>query len=93
MEHIQEHDLCAVAFGIDAFNKIWLLSGLVDLMDIAWSPKHQVLFFFVKARDKTGVLFNQGTLKGDRIGSYKCDPQGLMVEWAGPPLNIGRGGN
>jgi hypothetical protein len=94
MTTIQENDLCVAAFSTDALRGIRWVTGLVDVVAVSWSYRHSLLLFIVRSRDKTGVLFNRGTLNGKRIDEYVHKPQDMLIEWMAPGhIPFGSGGN
>lgn len=58
---------------------MFFMSGLVDVVDVLWGH-NEVLYFIVRSKDKTGVLFSEeGTLLGQSINDYTPIPQPKMV--------------
>lgn len=66
-------------FSLGGLPLMFRLSGLVDIVDVLWTHD-QVLYFIVRSKDKTGVLFSEeGSVVGQPLRGYKHIPQPTMV--------------
>lgn len=78
---IEEENLWRVGFHVRSLGLLTHLSGLVDVCEIVFIPEHDMVSLVVKNKDKSGILFGEGSLKAKQIAAFQPQPQDLAVEW------------
>jgi hypothetical protein len=67
-----------VGFQLDSLQMVQMMSGLVQIYGVEYTEN--VVWFYLKSLDKTGILFREGVLRGTPLdGPPPVVPQQLLV--------------
>ena len=78
---VEQPDLWCAGFEINSLSVCYWMSGLVDVhyVEVRAVGEDLVVFFYVTNKDKTGILFQDGSLTGQKIDSFFKDLQPTSI--------------
>lgn len=79
---VEQPDLWCVGFVLDSLALCRWLTGLVELhyVEVRIIDGQPVVFFYVTSKDRSGILFQEGMLTGQRIDSFYKDLQAKYIQ-------------